>query len=322
MRSETRKVQRLGTSSLVITIPKEWVKRFKLKPGDKLNIIDEGNSLRIVPSDEKSKAALPLLDLTKMPEPSLLPKILHCLYVSGVDEALIKLKEPSKEVLEAKKKALDFIGMEIYEEREDLLKVKVLIDSGKVDIPTIIKLIGYNSVKAIEIIERAIKEGITDIDDEVQIIKKDFVRYQHAIIRYLMVKYPLGTDNVESYQTALATSYLGFINDVLINILDNIKDLKKGLSKRVLEVLEPLKELIMEVASNIASPSLKRLGPLCLRISLYESLIDDLLKEDISKDSLKIIARLIDVARVLNIIACVLLCKIIMAKAEWVPAVS
>jgi len=47
--SEVRRVQRLGGSSLVITIPKQWARRMSIKPGDEVAVIDEGDALRITP---------------------------------------------------------------------------------------------------------------------------------------------------------------------------------------------------------------------------------------------------------------------------------
>ncbi|MEM3226367.1 MAG: AbrB/MazE/SpoVT family DNA-binding domain-containing protein, partial [Saccharolobus sp.] len=51
---ETRKVQRLGSSSLFITLPKKWINKWGIKPGDKviLEALDDG-SLRLVA--EKAK---------------------------------------------------------------------------------------------------------------------------------------------------------------------------------------------------------------------------------------------------------------------------
>lgn len=45
-----RKIQRLGGSSLIVTIPKAWARRVGLKPGDNVIVIDDGDSLRIMPS--------------------------------------------------------------------------------------------------------------------------------------------------------------------------------------------------------------------------------------------------------------------------------
>ncbi len=46
---DLRRVQRLGGSSLVVTIPKQWARKIGLGPGDQVAIIDEGSTLRIVP---------------------------------------------------------------------------------------------------------------------------------------------------------------------------------------------------------------------------------------------------------------------------------
>jgi AbrB family looped-hinge helix DNA binding protein len=47
--SEVRRVQKLGGSSLVITIPKHWARRMSIKPGDEVAVIDEGDTLKIAP---------------------------------------------------------------------------------------------------------------------------------------------------------------------------------------------------------------------------------------------------------------------------------
>jgi len=46
---EIRKVQKLGTSSLIITLPKTWVNRLGIKPGDSVYLVEKEKELRIVP---------------------------------------------------------------------------------------------------------------------------------------------------------------------------------------------------------------------------------------------------------------------------------
>jgi len=48
----TRSLIRMGDGGLVITIPKSWAKYYKLKPGDKVEIITNGE-LIIRPEKEK-----------------------------------------------------------------------------------------------------------------------------------------------------------------------------------------------------------------------------------------------------------------------------
>ncbi len=317
---ESRKVQKLGTSSLVVTLPKDWVKRFKIRPGDRLYVVDEGNYLRIVPAERGSKA-IPLVDVSRMPGEDVLSRIVHCLYVSGVDEAIVKVKDPSSSIIEAKRKAIDFIGLEVYEEGDGLLRVRVLADLGKMGIQTIIKLIGHNIAKLIDLILNIISGEVKgDIKDRIQIIKGDFVRHQHATIRYLMAKPSSGPEGIENYQTALVTSYFGFVNDVLLDIAERLIEGQINItgSEKLKILLENLKSMIYEVSANIASPSAKRLGPLCAQISFYEEILREAVSSGEDSGEIFLVSRLMDVARVLNITSCVLLCRVLMSRAQWV----
>jgi len=37
-----RKVQRLGGSSLIITLPKQWAKKLGIKVGDEIQVVEDG----------------------------------------------------------------------------------------------------------------------------------------------------------------------------------------------------------------------------------------------------------------------------------------
>ena len=320
MGAELRKVQRLGTSSLVITLPKDWVKRLKIKAGDRLYVVDEGDHLKILPAENRNRA-IPLVDASKIPGGDVLSKIVHCLYVSGVDEAVIRVKDSPSALLEAKKKANDFIGLEIYDEGKDLLRIRVLADLGRMGLQTIIKLTGQNVVKLIDLILETISGRSEDnAKERLQIIKNDFIRHQHATIRFLMARPSSGPEGVENYQTALVTSYFGFINDILLDVAQKIvdKEIRIDDLERLNVLLENLKSLVYEVSANIASPSAKRLGPLCIQISLYEESLKEAIISGKDPGEVFVVSRLLDVARVLNITSCVLLCKVLMSKAQWV----
>jgi looped-hinge helix DNA binding domain, AbrB family len=46
-----RKVQRLGGSSLIITLPKQWAKKLGIKVGDEIQVVEDRGRLLIVPRD-------------------------------------------------------------------------------------------------------------------------------------------------------------------------------------------------------------------------------------------------------------------------------
>src|SRR2546428_2471220 len=57
---ESRKIQKVGAATLTISLPKEWTGRRNLKKGDSLFIVEEGETLRILPgaaADERQRAA-------------------------------------------------------------------------------------------------------------------------------------------------------------------------------------------------------------------------------------------------------------------------
>ncbi|WP_062662460.1 AbrB/MazE/SpoVT family DNA-binding domain-containing protein [Aeropyrum camini] len=63
-RGGVRRLQKLGSSSLVVTLPKEWVREMGLKQGDPVYVVIEGGSLRIVPAVNSETYAASRVRLT------------------------------------------------------------------------------------------------------------------------------------------------------------------------------------------------------------------------------------------------------------------
>ncbi len=83
-----RKIQKLGSSSLVITIPKSWATRLGLKAGDKVVVVDEGDHLKIMPYDplstsNKTTIRLPFKKVLENEEVT--KSLIKCLYLCGIE---------------------------------------------------------------------------------------------------------------------------------------------------------------------------------------------------------------------------------------------
>jgi len=83
-----RKIQKLGSSSLVITIPKSWATRLGLKAGDKVVVVDEGDHLKIMPYDplttpNKTTIRLPFKRILENEEVT--KSLIKCLYLCGIE---------------------------------------------------------------------------------------------------------------------------------------------------------------------------------------------------------------------------------------------
>jgi bifunctional DNA-binding transcriptional regulator/antitoxin component of YhaV-PrlF toxin-antitoxin module len=98
-----RRVQKLGGSSLIVTLPKSWAKKLGLDVGDTLVIVDEGSHLKIFPPDSSMIQVAETIRL-KVPQHLLetgLTHLIECLYVKGYKRFIAQLpqSESSETVL-------------------------------------------------------------------------------------------------------------------------------------------------------------------------------------------------------------------------------
>jgi len=88
-----RRIQRLGGSSLIVTIPKSWARKIGLTVGDEVVVVDEGDHLRILPPNSRlvrtlGAATVRLVSFIKRLDPSML---VDCAYKRGYDKLIIEL---------------------------------------------------------------------------------------------------------------------------------------------------------------------------------------------------------------------------------------
>ncbi len=104
-----RRIQKLGGSSLIITLPKSWAKKLGLDVGDTVVVVDEGDYLKIFPPDSRMIQIAETIRF-KLPqsltEVGLTP-VIECLYLKGYKKFVIQVsqgdyKEIAKLVEEAK----------------------------------------------------------------------------------------------------------------------------------------------------------------------------------------------------------------------------
>jgi looped-hinge helix DNA binding domain, AbrB family len=101
-----RKVQRLGGSSLIITLPKQWAKKLGIKVGDEIQVVEDGGRLLIVPRDPyaEERASTVTIRYNGAARSAGASTILGCAFAHGYSrvEILVKgLQEPEVRRLEA-----------------------------------------------------------------------------------------------------------------------------------------------------------------------------------------------------------------------------
>ncbi|MEB2836659.1 MAG: AbrB/MazE/SpoVT family DNA-binding domain-containing protein [Desulfurococcales archaeon] len=321
MSIEVRRVQRLGASSLVVTIPKEWARRLGLEAGSRVYLIDEGDSVRIVPLS-KSSGEPP--EFVAPPIPKAAGDMVVCIYLSGLSEARIKLRGPlaGEALMALKERALSLLGVQVGESEDGAAVVKVALDSEKLDVPHMIRVLARDAEGILGILSRIVERGGSSEEDlrELEVLERDFLRNQHAIIRYLMTR-RAGTPNlVANYYAALATGYLGFAVDLLDNMVKLLPEqggltLQAEEASRIKGLLSRLVELISLEARIIANPSFTRAGELIAELSSLRGEVRELISGSPSPWAAVVLAKIHDVLRVLTLSAYVTLCMAVISSA-------
>jgi len=194
---EKRKIQKLGTSSLVVTLPKSWVRRVNLKPGDSVYVVVEGNTLRVIPGalPPGEKESVPVIDLSKVDGGRIAPHLIVCMYVLGYNDVMIRLGNVDLTVINrVLASASRLLGVEASCLGNNVVKMSVLIDTDKLDINTSIRTMTRNLGLLVEAILKAMRgeRSREQLLNDVSMLYNEVFRVQHSIMRqttlYLQAK--------------------------------------------------------------------------------------------------------------------------------------
>jgi Phosphate uptake regulator len=139
---ESRKVQRLGSSSLFITLPKKWINKWSIKPGDKVIMELESNgSLKLTAEKVKVSPAKRSIRIDVDSTKQQLGRTISCLYSLGYDEIVLESKKSfgQKDFEEVMGSVKQMVGMEVTEIGDSLIKIDCLLDSEKVGIESLLR---------------------------------------------------------------------------------------------------------------------------------------------------------------------------------------
>lgn len=318
MEIEVRRIQRVGTSSLVVTLPKEWAKRLNLAPGCQVMLIDEGDSIRIKPVKGNENAAIEL-DLSRMPE-NLAASTPLCIYLSAVSEADVFF--PSKKSLEdAKTRSIYLMGLQIFDTLEgEKARVEVLLDSSKIDISKLLKTLTVSVRESAELLVKVLQGETDGVKEKVEIVRTQFLRTHYIVLRYLAARYS-ERGGIENYQVTLSTSYAGFAIDLLQElVLTSMRIIREEIPEddlnqliRVIRGIEKSGDLLFR---TLALPSVKRLAELYRELYMSRALAENMMINAKSRAAAVLSGKLHDIIRLMMISSYVAVCRVIMGVAS------
>ncbi len=228
---EKRKIQRTGSSSYIVTLPKEWIDSMGLKSGDYVYIYEYDDKLIITSSKAETRRLKGEIRILKPVENDEVFRTLVGMYLSGYDNITVyydpSIPNLAKRLNELKSYArIKLAGVEIVDETYNSVTLKILLNFKELPLIQAIRrlhLIVNNMLKdALDAfknrnLERA--ETVIQRDDESDRFHFMIIRQLAQALLDISVMRELGIENpVEVLNYRIIARNLERIADHAVNI--------------------------------------------------------------------------------------------------------
>jgi phosphate uptake regulator len=260
---ETRKVQKLGSSSLFVTLPKKWINKWNIKPGDKviLESLEDG-SLRLIAEKAKSNVGKRsiTIDVDSLKQP--LINVIPCLYSLGYDEIIFETKKDfnKKDAEDAIFISKHLVGAEVVENSEKKIKLECLLDTEKVGVESLLRRI-------LNIISRRIDDLIKIISN--QNVHDSLSNNEDLRKIYLMLLRRIIGNKYQSSIEYYRNSFILMNISILLNIdyivskiskMINFNEIDMNSIEQLKTIFGHINDVLDEIIMSVLFPSVKRVS--------------------------------------------------------------
>ncbi len=236
---EQRKLVKLGKSTLVISLPAEWVRKKGLKAGDTLTLYIDENEITITPSSENGKTKIKAVIRINELKGDILYRMIVSAYIAGAEDIVVEFEKSTyvKEILKQLKSAtLHLIGLEIVDQSLNKVVLQTFTDVQAQSLESLINRI----LKLLTLMLAHLKEEKIDIS-----FLKDLENEIDKLYRLAMRRMSLSREFSKYYLTLLPSflMMLEILSDSIIPLAHAIQNNYKlvadviEISKEVLEFL-------------------------------------------------------------------------------------
>ncbi|MDE1866906.1 MAG: phosphate uptake regulator PhoU [Thaumarchaeota archaeon] len=270
---EVRKLQLVGGSTYVLSLPKKWIDELNLKTGDPVSIVKNVNrSLSILPtgSPQSSKVAKSKTVISqKEPVESIQRKVI-AMYLSGYQ--VIEIHSKGGRIQLEHKQAIrdlvrrNMIGTEIVESTPESITIQILTSLPELSINDALKRMSLltitmhrQAIDALKEMDVELGEEITHLDDEVDrfslyILRNLTLAVEHErILRDIGLKKP---SDCISYRIVVKS--IERVADHAVSIASRVKFLKSTLEPALLQKITKLSEESLKVFEDSIAALNKR----------------------------------------------------------------
>ncbi|MCE4611711.1 MAG: AbrB/MazE/SpoVT family DNA-binding domain-containing protein [Desulfurococcales archaeon] len=317
-----RKVQRLGASSLIVTIPKEWARRNGIKVGDVISLVDVGDRLIILPKNYL-KRTIVRFDGKHKRVVMHIGRVSLCGFIFGQDRIIVDTPRQgtAREVLSRLERVMKILPYIYVRGRGK--QVIIDLESPMEDPWTAFKGLGNHTVnfleKLISLLDSNPNSGISV--EELETLRVEALRNSFRLLRTVSLSDARGgLESVLGLHLFLYASLLGVAVEEFHDIGRSIVELKDRMSEdereRVKAFLQMLEVALATLSTNMDSYSVKKVEEAHWRL---KSLLDvktsvDPVIDGASPAYAYILGKLTSLASVLELAGSVMACYMVMQK--------
>ncbi len=227
---EARKIYISGGSTYVISLPKKWVEKEKLKAGDSVTVTTREGSVIIEPGIKHREPAAVEILASQLDSPDALQHLVIAYYLVGYDTIRVRLDSEESKYREALRETLDYlVGAEVLEDTGDALTIEVLLDPGKMQTLQVLQRVHVicNSmladvIQGLKNVDAAPVKDVPAREREVDRLYFLVVRQLKSAVRYQQLSETLGISNQrDALGYRIAVKSFERIADHLENIAQN-----------------------------------------------------------------------------------------------------
>ena len=316
----SRKIQRLGASSLIVTLPKDWARRNNVKVGDILKIYDDGDRLIIAPDGKPPEVVL-RMNLSHYSVEKHATRLVLCSYAFGYDGILFNSNKHIKEHVIRRLRIIEKLLSGIRVEIRDKYEMNIDMGYEGRDLFTMIIEYGKNISKILNKLSSFLdkttsysKEELDQVYEALQKLNYELLRSAHrAKVIDIM-------EDKQARYLISASNLIGIVNDSVyklgVDILYMADLLTASERERLSFLLQLLEVAVSTVVRSLNPPSVKKAEESYWKVRSILDLEGNL-REIVESDSSAfayLLAKIIDTARIIEIAENVILCHALISK--------
>ena len=261
---DTRKVQKTGGSTFIVSLPKKWVNEIGIKNGDSIGFMQQpdGSMLLSPKITEKKTSRRKIVNVEGMESEHLLRKMIS-IYMAGYN--IIDLKADKRMVPEAREAIRNFtknvIGPEIIEETTNSVTLHDLVEPG--DLPLdkgvgrmylITKSMHTDALTALKESDTSLAGDVIARDNEVNRLYWLVIKQYNLLLNDPGFGAKIGTNPNEALAYLLIARIIERIADHAGKIAESVKQLEEErIDKRIMQDLLEASRIALEIVERSVS---------------------------------------------------------------------